>query len=86
MCASAGFLVPDSAVDYDQGTANHIAIQQGQWKSCFQCGQAYGQCTVVAGSSPYDQFSPFRNTTIASYLSADSDTTLEWSCLLASAY
>lgn len=68
-CISAGFLAPDSAVDYDEGTANNIAVLAEQWASCFACGQQYGKCTVVNGSSPYDQFSPFRNTSIASYLS-----------------
>jgi hypothetical protein len=65
----AGFLAPNSAIDYNTGTANHIAELPEQWASCFACGQQHGRCTVVNGSSPYDQFSPFRTMTVATYLS-----------------
>lgn len=65
----AGFLVPNTAVDYSYGSANKVAVMQSQWQKCFQCGQPYGFCTAVAGGSPYDQFAAYRNITIASSLS-----------------
>ena len=55
-------------MDEDSGTANHIGILPDQWQRCFQCNQTYGQCFVVNGSNPLDQFSPFRPRTVAQYL------------------
>lgn len=68
-------LVPNAAVDYDYGMANHIGEEADQWASCFRCGQAYGQCLAVAGGRPYDQFSAWRGRSVASYMSAPSPCT-----------
>ena len=49
--------------------ANQIGMNQSSWANCYQCNQAYGTCTAVAGGSPYDQFSAFRNVSLASVIS-----------------
>ena len=62
----AGFVVNTS---YIGSNANQIGMNLSSWQSCFQCGRAPGTCTAVQGSSPYDQFSTFRSSSLAAVVS-----------------
>lgn len=62
-----GFMVGLSSI----GTsANQIGMNQSSWASCYSCNNAYGACTAVQGGSPYDQFSTFRNVSLAKVLAS----------------
>lgn len=62
-----GFMVNNSHIG---SSANQIGMTQSSWHTCFQCGQPLGSCTAVQGSSPYDQFSSFRSSSLASVLTS----------------
>lgn len=63
-----GFMVGLSNI----GTAaNQIGMNQSSWASCYQCNNIYGTCTAVQGGSPYDQFSSFRNVSLAKIVASD---------------
>ena len=51
-------------------SANQIGMTQSSWRACFQCDQPLGSCTAVQGGSPYDQFSSFRSSSLASVLAS----------------
>ena len=67
--------------------ANSIGISEAMWRSCFTCNTPR-QCTRVRNGSSFDQFSQFRNATLAA-ASAAGDTSCQYqedlSNLLASA-
>lgn len=60
-----GFMVNKTFIG---SSANQIGMTQSSWQACFQCGQPLGSCTAVQGGSPYDQFSSFRSSSLASVL------------------
>lgn len=55
---------------YIGSSANQIGMTESSWQACFQCGQPLGSCTAVQGGSPYDQFSSFRSSSLASLLAS----------------
>lgn len=61
----SGFMVNNSFIG---SRANQIGMTQSSWQACFQCGQPLGSCTAVQVGSPYDQFSSFRSSSLASVL------------------
>ena len=69
-----GFMVNNS---YIGSSANQIGMTHSSWQACFQCGQPLGSCTAVQGGSPYDQFSSFRSSSLASIL-ASSGSNCSW--------
>lgn len=74
MTCATGFMVNGS---YIGSNANQIDMNLSSWQACYSCGQPLGTCTAVQKGSPYDQFSSFRSSSLASVL-ANAGSNCSW--------